>query len=232
MAGRARTRQVWPDDIGKICDHLKCSRVQLAELLKVSKACVSRWEKGTRRPRGRDAELLRELLGNAAAPILDITALRRRLRFTQRDFGQQCGVSRQQVAKWEQGTAEPRAKHFDLMVRLATTVANMDAPTPVWKTDLLTVTESAAYLHVAEKTIRNAIKDGRLPYVRDTIPGPWPKDGRYQMARTDLDAFKMKGYDPYFKRGRFVHGERESEATRDVVAFAGGDVKNPWRHRP
>jgi hypothetical protein len=31
------------------------------------------------------------------------------------------------------------------------------------------------YLHVAEKTIRNAIKDGRLAYVRDRMPGPWPE---------------------------------------------------------
>lgn len=80
-----------------------------------------------------------------------------------------------------------------VFTKLPTTITSKaDELTPVSKTDLLTVAESARYLHVAEKTIRDALKDGRLAYVRDRMPGPWPKDGRYQMTRADLDAFKAK----------------------------------------
>jgi hypothetical protein len=85
------------------------------------------------------------------------------------------------------------------------------------------------YLHVAEKTIRNAIKDGRLAYVRDTMPGPWPKDGRYQVTRTDLDAFKINGYDPYFKKGRWVRGNHEEESAAAVLEFPGPASDDPSR---
>jgi DNA-binding transcriptional regulator YiaG len=232
VARGIRTPQVWPNDIAKICGRMQCSRSQLAERLGVSKASVSRWEKRIRSPRGKDADRLRELLGEQAAPVLDVMALRLSLKLTQRDFGKHFNVSRQQVAKWEQGAVEPRAQHFETMVKLATTVASMeDRPTPVRNADLLTVIAAATYLHVAEKTIRNAIKDGRLVYVRDTMPGPWPKNGRYLMARTDLDAFKTGGYDPCFKKGRRVRGHRELESAPAVLAFRVPDLQDPPRHQ-
>ena len=119
-----------------------------------------------------------------------------------------------------------------MFAKLATTViSRAEGTIPVRETDLLTVAQSAVYLQVAEKTIRNAIKDGRLAYVRDTIPGPWPKDGRYQMTRVDLDAFKMKGYDPYFKKGRWVRGNQGGEFAAAVLAFPGPDLEDPTGRR-
>jgi hypothetical protein len=121
---------------------------------------------------------------------------------------------------------KPHPSHLKVFSKLATTITSTaDEPIPVLKTDQLTVAESAAYLHVAGKTIRNAIKDGRLAYVRDTMPGPWPKDGRYQMTRADLDAFKINGYDPCFKKGRLVCGNREHERAAAVLAFPGSDLE-------
>jgi transcriptional regulator with XRE-family HTH domain len=131
----------------------------------------------------------------------NLLALRRQLNETQRDFGERFGVSRQTVANWEDSLRKPHPSQLKVFANLVTRITSMaDGPITVRKTDLLTVAESAAYLHIAENTIRNAIKDARFACVRDKIPGPWPKDGRYQLARADLDAFKMKGYDPHFMK--------------------------------
>jgi DNA-binding transcriptional regulator YiaG len=151
-------------------------------LFRVSQPAVACWERGTKRPQGQHAQRLAELAlehlrdGPAFTPA-NLVALRRRLNETQRYFGQRIGVSRQTVANWEDRLRKPNPSQLKVFANLATKVTSMaDGPITVRKTDLLTVAESAAYLHIAEKTIRNAIKDGRLAYVRDKMPGPWPKD--------------------------------------------------------
>jgi DNA-binding transcriptional regulator YiaG len=103
-------------DIGRLCQTLSSSRAQLAARLKVSPACVSRWEKGLRIPRGDEAERLRALLADTGTSI-DVSDLRAKLGMTQRVFGAQFGVSRQQVQKWEQGRAHRR--QMERLVKLA-----------------------------------------------------------------------------------------------------------------
>ena len=41
----------------------------------------------------------------------------------------------------------------------------------------------------------------------DRSPGPWPRQGRYLIGRSDLEAFKMNSYDPYFKKGRWTRDD-------------------------
>ena len=227
---------VKPEDIRAVRRKLGYSQTEFGALFTVSQPAVACWERGTKKPQGRHAqrlaELVREHLRNGV-PVFspaNLMVLRRQLNQTQRDFGRPFGVSRQTVANWEDGRRKPHPSKLKTFAELATKSASAGGPIPVRKTDLLTVAESAAYLHVAEKTIRNAIKDGRLAYVRDTMPGPWPKDGRYQLTRVELDAFKIKGYDPYFKKGRLVRGIHGREPAAAVLAFAGPELEDTTGH--
>jgi DNA-binding transcriptional regulator YiaG len=86
---------------------LNCSRVQLAKRLAVSRAYVSRWEKSLPAPQPGDAARLRALLGESIAPGVEVYALRKKLAMKQRVFGEQFGVSRQQV---QSGRAAPRGR--------------------------------------------------------------------------------------------------------------------------
>jgi hypothetical protein len=62
---------------------------------------VSRWENGSRAPQQADAARLRSWLGKDTGSVVDVFDLRSKLGMTQRVFGAQFGVSRQQVQKWE-----------------------------------------------------------------------------------------------------------------------------------
>ena len=162
MERRAKVYQFQPRDIERVCKALNSSRAQLANRLGVSRACVSRWERGLRAPQGGDAARLRALVGEHAGPAVDVFDLRAKLGMTQRVFGAQFGVSRQQVQKWESGTAVPHRTHLDKLVKLAATPR---APTPpVSHPDMLTVSGAATFTNITEKTIRKAVKEGRLPY--------------------------------------------------------------------
>ena len=81
----------------------------------MSRACVSRWEKGLRAPQRGDAARLRALMGESIAPSVDVFALRKKLGMTQRVFGAQFGVSRQQVQKWESGAKRPSGLALKLL---------------------------------------------------------------------------------------------------------------------
>ena len=120
---------------------------------------------------------------------------------TQRVFGAQFGVSRQQAQKWESGKAMPHRSQLDKLVKLAGAATTVRAPLVISDPEMLTVSGAAAHSGITEKTIRKALKDGRLAYTVDTSPGPWPRQGRYLIRRSDLEAFKVSGYDPYFKKG-------------------------------
>ena len=218
MERRATVYRFQQRDIERVCKRLSCSRAQLAGTLGVSRACVSRWEKGLRAPQGGDAARLRALVGEHAGPAVDVFDLRAKLGMTQRVFGAQFGVSRQQVQKWERGTAVPHRNHLDKLVKLAA-AATAPAP-PVSRPDLLTVSGAATFANITEKTIRKAVKEGRLPYTVDTSPGPWPRSGRYLIKRVDLEFFKMNAYDPYFKKGRWARGNHKQEPDASVVAFS------------
>jgi DNA-binding transcriptional regulator YiaG len=173
-----------PEDIRAVRQRLGYSQTEFGELLRVSQPAVACWERGTKKPQGRHAQRLAELAcdhlrdGLPVFSPANLVTLRRQLNETQHDFGKHFGVSRQTVANWEDGLRKPHPSKLKVFAKLSTKViSRADGTIPVRKTDLLTVGQSAAYLHVAEETIRNAIKDGRLAYVRDTIPGPWPKMG-------------------------------------------------------
>jgi DNA-binding transcriptional regulator YiaG len=203
-------------DIERACTRLSCSRAQLAGRLGVSRACVSRWEKGLRAPRGGDAAALRALVGQHVGPAVNVFDLRMKLSMTQRVFGAQFGVSRQQVQKWESGAAVPHRTQLDKLVKLA---ARATAPAPrVAKAEMLTVTGAATFANITEKTIRKAIKEGRLPYTLDTSPGPWPRSGRYLIKRADVEAFKLNAYDPCFRKGRWTRATHKPAAP--VAAFS------------
>jgi helix-turn-helix protein len=85
---------------------------------------------------------------------------------------------------------------------------------------------AATFSGITEKTLRKAIKEGRLPYTVDTSPGAWPKTGRYLIRQADVDEFKLNRYDPYFKKGRWLRTNDERTSTiGSVVAFAGTDSR-------
>ena len=215
--------QFRPADIDRVCTALQCSRAELARRLGVSRACVSQWEKGVRAPRQGDAARLRTWLGtnSSTSVVIDVFDLRARLGMTQRVFGAQFGVSRQQVQKWESGKAIPHRSQLDKLVKLADAAATVRTPLATSHPDLLTVSGAVAYSGITEKTIRKALKGGRLAYTVDTSPGPWPRQGRYMIRRSDLDAFKANGYDPYFKKGRWIRGNDGRQRTAgSVIPFS------------
>ena len=216
MKPAAKVYQFQAADIERVCQRLSCSRAQLARTLGVSRACVSRWEKGLRAPQGGDAARLRTMVGGHEGPAIDVFDLRAKLGMTQRVFGAQFGVSRQQVQKWESGAAVPRRRHLAKLVKLAAT-ATAQAPS-VAQADLLTVSGAATFAHITEKTIRKAVKEGRLPYTVDTSPGPWPKTGRYMIKPADVEAFKLNTYDPCFRKVRWTRGTQRPAAP--VAAFS------------
>jgi excisionase family DNA binding protein len=125
------------------------------------------------------------------------------------------------VQKWESGAAVPHRSHLDKLVKLVAASATVPAPLTISRPDMLTVSAAAAYVGITEKTIRNAVKDGRLAYTVDTSPGPWPRQGRYLIKRSDLEAFKADRYDPFFKKGRWLRRDREPNATPTVLPFDG-----------
>ena len=216
MPRRATVHQFQSADIDRLCKVLNSSRAQLAARLGVTRACVSQWAKGKRVPQLADAARLRQLLGEPTGDAVNVFELRQKLAMTQRVFGAQFGVSRQQVQKWESGTAMPRRHHFAKLVKLA---AKATTRTPkMAKADLLTVSGAATFAQITEKTIRKAVKEGRLPYTVDTSPGPWPKSGRYMITRADLESFKANVYDPCFRKGRWTRGSQQPAAP--VAAFS------------
>ena len=217
-----------PRDIGRVCNTLNCSRAQLAARLGVSRACVSRWEQGLRAPRGGDAARLHALARDFQGPVVDVFELRARLEMTQRVFGAQFGVSRQQVQKWEKGTAVPHRSQLQKLVTLAAATAASPA-IAVSRLDMLTVRNAAIYSGISEKTIRKAVKGGRLPYTVDPSPGPWPKTGRYLIKPNDLDVFKANSYDPYFRKGRWARAHHDPQAGIAVIAFPGTDGESSTR---
>jgi DNA-binding transcriptional regulator YiaG len=222
---QARVHQFQPCDIERVCKTLSCSRSQLAATLGVSRACVSRWEKGLRAPQGGDAARLRAWLGEDTSTLVDVFDLRAKLGMTQRVLGAQFGVSRQQVQKWEGGKATPQRRHLDKLVKLARAAATVRAPLAISQPEMLTVSGAAKCSGITEKTIRKAIKNGRLAYTVDTSPGPWPRQGRYLIGRSELEAFKMNSYDPYFKKGRWVRARHEQTLNiGSVLAFTGSNA--------
>ena len=216
MERRSTVHQFQSADIDRLCKVLNCSRAQLAARLGVTRACVSQWENGKRVPQRADAARLRQLLGEPTGKAVNVFELRQKLAMTQRVFGAQFGVSRQQVQKWESGAAVPRRHHLAKLLKLA---AKATARTlPVAKAALLTVSGAATFANITEKTIRKAVKEGRLPYTVDTAPGPWPKSGRYMIKPADVEAFKLNAYDPCFRKGRWTRGTPKPAAP--VAAFS------------
>jgi DNA-binding transcriptional regulator YiaG len=156
-----KLHQFRPRDIDRVCKKLIGSRAQLAARLGVSRACVCRWEKGVRAPQGSDAAELRAWLGQSDADkIVDLFDLRRKLAMTQRVFGVQFGVSRQQVQKWETGKAVPQRIHLEKLVRLVAVAATVPAPLATSHPEMLTVSAAASHSGITEKTIRKAVKFG------------------------------------------------------------------------
>ena len=78
---------------------------------------------------------------------------------------------------------------------------------------------AAAHSGITEKTLRKAIKDGRLPYTVDTSPGPWPKSGRFLIRHGDVEEFKASRYDPHFRKGRWNRNRHDEEQVGAVVSF-------------
>ena len=163
----------------------------------------------------RASESCWEPVGNA----VNVFELRQRLGMTQRVFGAQFGVSRQQVQKWESGKARPQRSHLDKLVKLSEAAATVRAPLAISNPGMLSVSEAAKCSGISEKTIRKAIKNGRLAYTVDRSPGPWPRQGRYLIGRSDLEAFKTNTYDPYFKKGRWTRDDHAQGALGSVASF-------------
>lgn len=219
MERRSTVHQFQPSDIDRLCKLLNCSRAQLAGRLSVTRACVSQWGQGKRRPQQADVARLRQLLGEPVGQALNVFELRQKLGMTQRVFGAQFGVSRQQVQKWESGKATPQRSHFDKLFKLAAAATTVRAPLAISNPEMLTVSAAAECSGITQKTIRKAIKNGRLAYTVDRSPGPWPRQGRYLIGRSDLEAFKTNTYDPYFKKGRWTRDDHAKEPPGSVVSI-------------
>ena len=170
-------------------------------------------------PQQADAARLGELLGEPAGNAVNVFELRQKLGMTQRVFGARFGVSRQQVQKWESGKATPQRSHRDKLVTLSAAAATVRAPLAISNPEMLSVSDAAKCSGITEKTIRKAIKNGRLAYTVDRSPGPWPRQGRYLIGRSDLQAFKTNTYDPYFKKGRWARDNRAEESHGSVVSI-------------
>jgi DNA-binding transcriptional regulator YiaG len=147
---------VKPEDIRAVRKRLGYSQAEFGALFRVSQPAVAGWERGTKKPQGRHAQRLAELAlehlgdGPGFTPA-NLVALRRQLNQTQPDFG----VSRQTVAKWEDGLRKPHPSQLKVFANLVTKVTSMAAgPIAVRKTDLLTVAESAAYLSASCHALR------------------------------------------------------------------------------
>jgi transcriptional regulator with XRE-family HTH domain len=101
------------------------------------------------------------LVAEETGPVVNVFELRARLRMTQRVFGAQFGVSRQQVQRWETGKATPHRSQLDKLVSLADAAAS--APRlALADPDLFTIAGAAKYSGITEKTLRKAVKKGRL----------------------------------------------------------------------
>jgi len=158
-------------------------------------------------------------LGEPVGNAVNVFELRQKLGMTQRVFGAQFGVSRQQVQKWESGKATPQRSHLDKLVKLASAAVTIRASLAISNPEMLTVSGAATYSGITQKTIRKAIKSGRLAYTVDRSPGPWPRQGRYLIGRSDLEAFKTNTYDPYFKKGRWTRDDHAQGAVGSVASF-------------
>jgi DNA-binding transcriptional regulator YiaG len=118
---------------------LNCSRAQLARRLGVTRACVSQWENGKRAPQQADAVRLRQLLGEQVGHAVNVFELRQKLGMTQRLFGAQFGISRQQVQKWENGKVTPQRSQLKKLVKLAGAATAVAAPLTTSHPEMLTV---------------------------------------------------------------------------------------------
>jgi DNA-binding transcriptional regulator YiaG len=128
-----------PTDIRAGRQRLGHSQTEFGALFRVSQPAAAWWERGTKKPQGRHAERLAELAlehlrdGGPAFTPANLVALRRQLNQTQPDFG----VSRQTVAKWEDGLRKPHPSQLKVFANLVTKVTSMAAgPIAVRKTDL------------------------------------------------------------------------------------------------
>ena len=173
MRRGARVHRFQPRDIERVCQTLSCSRSQLAAKLGVSRACVSRWEKGLRAPQDGDAARLRGWLGEDTSTIVDVFDLRAKLGMTQGVFGAQFGVSRQQVQKWESGKAMPQRSHLDKLVKLAGAAATVRAPLAISNPEMLTVSGAASTAASPRKRFgrRSRTADSLTRWTGRPVPG-------------------------------------------------------------
>jgi hypothetical protein len=126
------------------------------------------------------------------------------------------------VQKWETGAATPRRRQLEKLVRLAESTASAPPIAPN-DPDLFTIAVAARHSGISEKTLRQAVKQGRLPHTVDTSPGPWPRCGRFLLRRADLHAFKLNDYDPYFRKGRWLRVSNPPAVVEpDVVVASNG----------
>jgi DNA-binding transcriptional regulator YiaG len=171
----AKLHRFQPPDIERVCKTLSCSRAQLAARLGVSRACVCRWEKGVRAPQGSDAARLRAWLGqDDVGNIVDVFDLRAKLGMTQRIFGAQFGVSRQQIQKWESGKATPQRIHLDKLVKLVAAAATVPAPLASSHPEMLTVSAAASYSGIPRKRFARLLTRAvfRTPSTHLPVHGP------------------------------------------------------------
>ena len=150
MERRAKVYRFQARDIERLCTTLNCTRAQLAGRLGVSRACVSRWERGLRAPHGGDAARLRALVGEPGRSAVDVFDLRAKRGMTQRVFGAQFGVSRQQVQKWESGAAVPHRSQLQKLVTLA--AAATGSALQISHPEMLRVSGAAKHSAITENT--------------------------------------------------------------------------------
>ena len=79
-------------------------------------------------------------MGEPVGNAVNVFELRQKFGMTQRVFGAQFGVSRQQVQKWESGKATPQRSHLDKLVKLSAAAATVRAPLAISNPEMLTVT--------------------------------------------------------------------------------------------
>ena len=84
---------------------------------------------------------------------------------------------------------------------------------------MLTVSGAAAHSSITEKTIRKALEGWQTRLHGGYVARSVAEAGRGLIRRSDLEAFKANGYDPYFEKGRGMRGSHAQEAAVAVLEF-------------
>lgn len=197
-------------DIKALRNHLGLTQDQFAQLLRVTRLTVQRWETKKTHPAHEYQQQIRNLMSEKVpnetlAVAIDVRKVRDRLRWTQRQLAEHLGVAVMTVKRWEKHATVPTPEYRLKLGALATsprsqaagrvlTMASVEAPAPVSDVVHFSLQEAAAYVGCSEKTLREHIKKGTLPAERKEGDNYRAAIREYRIAQPRLDHWKAVHY--------------------------------------